>query len=889
MRKKLLAIFSAVLIACSLGVVSTSVSALNSSMQPLNIVQVNAADMDGDGSAEIIIDTNASELGYNTLTGLNQYILINGNPATLVQECGSNIMVNRTSAAPAVGDTLLLKAGLVYDGLELKEDVSFKYNTVGAPWTCTSGSVGETIGTHIYAGDLKDSKTAIVPRQADDGGPSGWNNCVIVDFGQKVPAVESMITTLTSIDGNTSAMFVLTDSQRRVKTRNVAYWDGRAFVFAQDNTTLDVGDMLIVKAGTTWGDYQVKEDISFVYQTKFQSWVRGSIATDFALLGETNMYVGTSQNLSIKFTPSDAIGTPTYTSSDTSIATVDATGKVTAKNKTGSVTITAELNGIVKQITIQVSVASEKEFRIKKDFSTYYVPKRVEELNRTFTLLERYDLKYYYVNNGVADATLHDVTESMLSAIDYTTEGTVTVTITDPLDSSRSDAINVKIYALKIILKADDIGIGDYDNNDNRWKEETWNGHMLVGFASYSTNNKYLRHGVTLAPGEDPDENKMDTGAVKAVVEMTNHIEYKVAATGKVYSNIEHSKRISLWMLKTTFLIQIRPDDASGNMVANATGYGSESQWGRLPASNPEYRPYAPIYKNGDEITFKAGMPLYKWVENNGKDDYIIEAITVEDALYRCSENGTDNNWKLIRGYTDFTVTETYNIGENQGLTLDTMRVPATATAGSFTYVSSDPSTVEVDSSGAIFAKKVGSVTITITLSGKDADGNVLPTITKTITVNVIKSLKSVTGTFTLTKDTVMNDSILSQMLVTVTYSDGSTEMIALNDPRLVVPRIATNKVGTKTIRIKYLYSEADKDVTWGIKIIVKEGEPGDVSGGDTPGGNTPGGNTPGGNGGNASGGMGGCGSSVVASVGLLPLTLIGAAFIVAKNKKNKK
>ncbi|MBR1927323.1 MAG: Ig-like domain-containing protein, partial [Bacteroidales bacterium] len=69
--------------------------------------------------------------------------------------------------------------------------------------------------------------------------------------------------------------------------------------------------------------------------------------------GEHNIYIGKSLQLSVKITPSDASDTPTLTSSDESVATVDQDGNVTGIGL-GSATITATAGG--KQASYEIEV-----------------------------------------------------------------------------------------------------------------------------------------------------------------------------------------------------------------------------------------------------------------------------------------------------------------------------------------------------------------------------------------------------------------------------------------------------------------------------------------------------------------------------------------------------
>ena len=150
MRKKLLAIFSAILVACSLCVVGTSVSALDDSKEAFEIKSVSnnvdTGTLSTYGKMLIVNLDPVSTGGYwAEIPGAADYIeIVNKDgesvDVTTVQTCGTCFVVNRVPAEDVetvpytinVGDTVTFKKGLSFGTYELKEDVAYKYAKAGS-------------------------------------------------------------------------------------------------------------------------------------------------------------------------------------------------------------------------------------------------------------------------------------------------------------------------------------------------------------------------------------------------------------------------------------------------------------------------------------------------------------------------------------------------------------------------------------------------------------------------------------------------------------------------------------------------------------------------------------------------------------------------------------
>ena len=405
--------------------------------------------------------------------------------------------------------------------------------------------------------------------------------------------------------------------------------------------------------------------------------------------------------------------------------------------------------------------------------------------------------------------------------------------------------VNVEVYNYREVTSFNTLGVSGYDINDDRNASGTWNGHMIISMSSVSTSAGNL----------------LSTASCET---MSEYIVY-TTADGKTYygkgdKDNGIDDRIGLWQLGTNLLIMIKPEGATANL-----GYGSEDHW-----KKDAQHPYVPIYKLGDKITFKKGMPIYAWKGAldgsnkplEGAGCLIVEGIVTEDIVYFCYEdNGTSSLWMIYKEYTGFTVTAEKTMSLGTASPAGAVKVPADATTGTFTYVSDHPEIVSVTKDGNMLAEKVGTATITITLTGgKDADGKDLAPIVKTIKVTVKNGIKSISGKITVQKDAQVN---LGDYEITVKYSDGSEVKVKLDDERVVVEDIDTSKVGSTTANILFNDGTEQKRGTITVEVVEKT-QPAD----------------------SGNSGKKGCGGSL-GGLGILGGLVVAAAVVINKKKRD--
>jgi bacterial group 3 Ig-like protein len=99
-----------------------------------------------------------------------------------------------------------------------------------------------------------------------------------------------------------------------------------------------------------------------------------------------------------------------------------------------------------------------------------------------------------------------------------------------------------------------------------------------------------------------------------------------------------------------------------------------------------------------------------------------------------------------------------------------------------------------VTGQGNVIGVKAGTAIVTVTLSGgKNEDGTAKADIVKTVTITVKRGISKIEGSFEIEAGAAFD---ASQYEVTVTFSDGTTEKIKLDDARVTMQEVDTSTVG---------------------------------------------------------------------------------------------
>ncbi len=567
-----------------------------------------------------------------------------------------------------------------------------------------------------------------------------------------------------------------------------------------------VGDKFTVKKGLPFiNGERLTETVTYVYNgTKFVKLVEPET---FDVDATMSVFVNGVKQINVK---DDAAVTAVYkyASSDDTVATVSETGVVKGI-KVGTAKITVSYKDVSKEITVTVSEEpAKKGIEIVSDVEIFYVPVATATADNNFTSMG-YTLlaRYLYVDGSVGD--VFDVEASQIGDINYTVAGIKDLTITI---GEFTATVKVNVYEYKNVTSFTSLGVSGYDVNDDRNQPGTWNGHMIIGMNSISTS-------------------KGNMLSTESSEKMSEYIVYETAEGNKYYGKADKDNdiidRIGVWQLGTNLLIMIKPEGSNANV-----GYGSEDHW----KSDASYG-YVPVYKAGDKITFLAGMPIYAWKGSLGENNYpaegkgclIVEGYVTEDIVYYCyEEDGVKSLWQIYKEYTDFTVNPSVTLTVGGTGSIGAVKTPIDATTGKFTYESSDPAVVTVTKDGNLAGLGIGTATVTVTLTGgKDADGNALDPIVKTVTVTVKKGIKSVSGEITVTKGATID---LADYEITVRYTDGTEENIGLGANNVIVEDIDTTVTGTTEYGVRVTIDGETKRGTLTVTVKdAKKGCKGDV------------------------------------------------------------
>ena len=729
-----------------------------------------------------------------------------------------------------VGNQLCIGRGVGcdYNGYKLQFEE-------GLEFTLSSGTTYKVSKTITFECNLEDGVTGAYwdvyyPEATFEytegysfGNNSGWGNFYVVfgnisDIGLYVAL---SATELAVINQN----FYINNSNDVLK-QVVQLGGGRyEFWFKDDVPAVKAGDTITLKAGTPNyqytgtvanfapagdGEYVIthvlKTDLKFVFDGAAYHKYVGE-PTDFTFTGKAMISVGEAAATEVVLTPEGTYATPTYSSSAEGIATVSAAGVVTGVAE-GEAVITATVGEVSKSLNVTVLPAKEiKGIQLVGTYNYYSV---LLDSDPTEFHPHLTTVKFVFEDDSTSGEFEVPASAVVLEELDTSVEGEVELGVTVTVnDTEYETSITVNVYSL-YDQKVHEVGIVD------------WFAYAtFIQFTNTSTNKANFTNNDYMP---------------------LNDYANKVHYTRKDGTVIP----LGFYFLAENLVLFPQFKDDQGNPVT-------------LDVDN-----YNDYYLAGDMITIDANTPLYKWTGNifdaggqgspiAGTGEAIIEGYVVDQITYRYD----GNVWGLYVPYTDMELgSDTIAINVGESVSAGATRVPANATTGKFTYVSSNEAVATVSPNGVIRGVGEGTCNITVTLS---EEGQETKTGTIAVTVNDVITGIEVRGSIEVKQGTALADVDLSQVEAYFVWASGKQgEKVSLAGA--TITGLNTEELGEQNVVITVTID--GKEYSAAAKITVVEAKAPAKKG---------------------------CGGSIVAASAVISvITLAGAALLISKKRKQK-
>lgn len=708
MKKKLFVVFMTIAMAVSLvcgmsfmtASASNDVAAQDAPAVNDEISRVDYTDTWGGG---LLVGTFSVDGGYAVnpatnpvdMTPMKQYVEVtkaNGTKLSdvSVEAHGTSVfLVRGQSYTPEKGDEIKFLAGFTYGACYLGEDVRFVYNGSGYVKQLPESAISEIEAIAVYYDSV------------NWGGTHVQFELSLADAGAY---------TLFSAGDKDHLSYV--NAYGEVKPlADCTYVNSKNFIARLGSAVSDVitdpyypmvGDIFTIKKGflLTHGEVgeRINKDFPFIYNgSAFIPYVPATHdVTEFNITNDTaknEVYAGATLQLTYSAN-AGALYTPKFTSSDDTVATVSASGLITGV-KEGNATITAKVGSIEKTFAVVVHPAlTVEEVRFDRSYTIMAEKGSAAAIPSNFTVV-----KVFSNGSESEPITLTADNARFKTAVD------TSVIPADPLGLGRMKVtivvtIDDEEYELEEYVRVYEVA----DLEITEVAPVDW--FLYYSFIEYP-NSTF---------------NVCNITSVADLPDFADHIEY--------YRDGEKIS-VGLYILGKGNIC-VMPARADGKTVEGNKDLDNDNFSERL-------------YKQGDTIKLIAGLTVYghtglaptatdTGAYSDDKGMLYKDAVLKNDVMYRF----TGNSWSLYIPYTDMAVaSETLEVAlGTDNATVGATRVPANATTGKFTYVSSDTTVLTVAENGKINALKEGAATITVTLSSEDGE-----TITKTVSVNVVNKI----------------------------------------------------------------------------------------------------------------------------------------------------
>lgn len=606
-----------------------------------------------------------------------------------VESCGTQVALMRNQGyVPATGDKVTFKTGFTYGACYLGEDVVFVYSGSGFVKQLPESAISEIEVTAIGYNESW-------------AGPTVQFELSLADAGAY---------TLFSAGDKDHLSYV--NAYGEVKPlADCTYVNSKNFIARLGSAVSDVitdpyypmvGDIFTIKKGflLTHGEVgeRINKDFPFIYNgSAFIPYVPATHdVTEFNITNDTaknEVYAGATLQLTYSAN-AGALYTPKFTSSDDTVATVSASGVITGV-QAGNATITAKVGSFEKTFAVVVHPAlTVEEVRFDRSYTIMAEKGSAAAIPSNFTVVKVF-------SNGSESEPIALTADNAR----FKTAVDTSVIPADPLGLGRMKVTIV------VTLDGEEYELEEYVRVYEVADLEITEVAPVEWFLYYS----FIEY-------PNSTFNVCNITSVADLPNFADHIEY--------YRDGEKIT-VGLYILGKGNIC-VMPARADGKTVEGNSDLDNDNFNERL-------------YKQGDTIKLLSGLTVYGHTGlaptatdtgacSDDKGMLYKDAVLKTDVTYRFS----GKSWSLYVPYTDMDVaSETLEVAlGTDNATVGASRVPANATTGKFTYVSSDTTVLTVAENGKINALKEGAATITVTLSSEDGE-----TITKTVSVNVVNKI----------------------------------------------------------------------------------------------------------------------------------------------------
>jgi uncharacterized protein YjdB len=663
------------------------------------------------------------------------------------------IQLNHSSAVLGVGGTLQLEAGTEPAGLE-HAVLEYASSDSGIASVDNNGLV-----------TAKKAGTAIITVSAQDG--SGVSASCKVTVEQKAAAIKPGVTSRTIYIGKPYSLkvsFTPTDTSNK------------ALSFSSSNSSV----ASVSSSGTITG--KAKGTAVITVKTQDGSNLSATVAvtvcqpvTKISLnAASKSLYTGSSYQLTASASPSSASSRAVaYSSSNSSVASVSSTGKITAK-KAGTATITVSAkDGQGAKATCKVTV-KQKVTSIKASVSskTVYIGKpytlsvKVSPSNAT-----NKKLSYSSSNKSVA-------TVSSSGKITAKKKGTAKITIktTDGTNKKITVKVTVKRPVTKVKLSA---------------TKKTLNAGATYRLKATASPTSANSRKVTYSSSNKSVATVSSTGKIKAKKGGTAIITVKAKDGQGAKATCKITVRQKVTSIKPsvssktvyvgkpyTLSVKVYPSSASNKGLS----YSSSN------------KAVATVSSSGKITPKKKGTAIITIKTKDGSSKKKTVRVTVKQPVTKITLNTASRELYIGKTYQ-----------------LKATASPSSANSKSVSYSSSNTSVATVSSTGKITAKKAGKATITV--KAKDGQG-----AKKSITITVLGANLTLNASTVpmMPGKTFRLDANLegTQSGVTVKYSSSDTGIATVSSGGVITAK----KTGTAKITVKASDGSISKTVTVTVK-----------------------------------------------------------------------